>query len=581
MGYSATDARMAVEKAASTDPNVCVTWLEQSKEQKQSAKAAAAKTQPPSKKKKTSNSDSDDSESESGSETESDHLWDPDEDEEMDEPGANSTVVTSPKVGEPFISYHSDRLIAQRDAMVTEACEVLELSPEIVVPMLLRSKWNKEALVQSFYADGSDVVLERAGVKVGQGSLAKSKPPPNTTCPIFASEKCLGFQATPPKDGSGQLTALDCGHWICNQCWKEYLTDKISSNDILNLRCFLCTVPTHQEAAARIQRPGYVIPETLVCELVGPETYAKYSRFVAKNYALTNPNIKWCPEPDCECVVDGTNSGYICNIEHDFAPTVTCQNGHRFCFNCNSKAHAPATCGMVKEWERRNADQGGDETMIWVQLNSSPCPKCTMAIQKNQGCNHMTCRPPMGCGYEYCWICKSKWGECDYYSCNKFKPGEAPKDDKDAALKEKANQLEKYLFYWKRYKAQDLSDKFQANLEVKLNATIEEIRENSTDPTALSLCEKIKEALEQLYHCRNGLKWAFVYAFSVPDSTEKEASDKDLFEQWLSLLAQVSDQLMEELEKPPEEMSLAILSDQVAVAKKNFGNLECGNSLDS
>ena len=82
-------------------------------------------------------------------------------------------------------------------------------------------------------------------------------------------------------------------------------------------------------------------------------------------------------------------------------------------------------------------------------------------------------------------------------------------------------------------------------VQVKLNATIEEIRENSTDPTALSLCEKIKEALEQLYHCRNGLKWAFVYAFSVPDSTEKEASDKDLFEQWLSLLAQVSDQLME------------------------------------
>jgi len=31
---------------------------------------------------------------------------------------------------------------------------------------------------------------------------------------------------------------------------------------------------------------------------------------------------------------------------------------------------------------------------------------------------------------------------------------------------------------------------------------------------------------------------------------------------------------MEELEKPPEEMSLALLSDQVAVAKKNFSNLE-------
>jgi len=32
--------------------------------------------------------------------------------------------------------------------------------------------------------------------------------------------------------------------------------------------------------------------------------------------------------------------------------------------------------------------------------------------------------------------------------------------------------------------------------------------------------------------------------------------------------------LMMELEKPPEEMSLAVLSDQLAIAKKNFANLD-------
>lgn len=82
-----------------------------------------------------------------------------------------------------------------------------------------------------------------------------------------------------------------------------------------------------------------------------------------------------------------------------------------------------------------------------------------------------------------------------------------------------------------------------------------------------------QDALVQLYHCRNGLKWAFVYAFSIPDRTEEEENQKELFEQWLALLAKVSDQLMEELEKPPKHMSLAVLSDMVAVAKKNFQNL--------
>lgn len=136
-------------------------------------------------------------------------------------------------------------------------------------------------------------------------------------------------------------------------------------------RCFLCTVPTHQEAAAAKSKPGYVIPDTMVQELVGAELYAKvcaqcecmrvrplwvchnlcfcqYVRFVAKNYAETNPSIKWCPEPDCQCVVDGANSGYICNIANDYGPTVACESGHRFCFNCNYKAHAPATCQMVQ-----------------------------------------------------------------------------------------------------------------------------------------------------------------------------------------------------------------------------------------
>merc|ERR1711871_1922481 len=190
--------------------------------------------------------------------------------------------------------------------MVTEACEVLEISPEIVVPMLLRAKWNNKALIQSFYADGSDSVLHRAGVKAGAASM-NTTPPPGTTCPIFASENCQGFQSD-ANSTSGGLTALACGHWICNECWREYLVDKIGSNDLLNLRCFLCTVPTHQEAAAAKSKPGYVIPDTMVQELVGAELYAKYVRFVAKNYAETNPSIKWCPEPDCQCVVDGANS---------------------------------------------------------------------------------------------------------------------------------------------------------------------------------------------------------------------------------------------------------------------------------
>lgn len=32
--------------------------------------------------------------------------------------------------------------------------------------------------------------------------------------------------------------------------------------------------------------------------------------------------------------------------------------------------------------------------------------QCQAPIQKNDGCNHMTCR---GCRYEFCWICSGDW----------------------------------------------------------------------------------------------------------------------------------------------------------------------------
>ena len=42
----------------------------------------------------------------------------------------------------------------------------------------------------------------------------------------------------------------------------------------------------------------------------------------------------------------------------------------------------------------------------YIRLNCKPCPKCKTNIEKNQGCQHMTCRK---CMHEFCWICKETW----------------------------------------------------------------------------------------------------------------------------------------------------------------------------
>jgi ariadne-1 len=37
----------------------------------------------------------------------------------------------------------------------------------------------------------------------------------------------------------------------------------------------------------------------------------------------------------------------------------------------------------------------------------------------------MTCKPPLGCGYEFCWVCMESWSTHSkdtggYYKCNKY-----------------------------------------------------------------------------------------------------------------------------------------------------------------
>lgn len=46
-----------------------------------------------------------------------------------------------------------------------------------------------------------------------------------------------------------------------------------------------------------------------------------------------------------------------------------------------------------------------------------------IALDRTTACNHITCK----CSYQFCFVCKSKWGSCSTYSCSKFKVMIPPK----------------------------------------------------------------------------------------------------------------------------------------------------------
>jgi ariadne-1 len=57
---------------------------------------------------------------------------------------------------------------------------------------------------------------------------------------------------------------------------------------------------------------------------------------------------------------------------------------------CGEEAHEPVNCQNLILWKEKC--QNESETANWILANTKRCPKCNTRIEKNQGCNHMTCR---------------------------------------------------------------------------------------------------------------------------------------------------------------------------------------------
>ncbi len=82
------------------------------------------------------------------------------------------------------------------------------------------------------------------------------------------------------------------------------------------------------------------------------------------------------------------------------------------------EGHWPSTCNELK-WFKQIHDKHDPEadremkTLQWLLSYTKDCPKCGNPIEKNGGCNHMSCS---ACKYQFCWICLAGWHP-SHYSC--------------------------------------------------------------------------------------------------------------------------------------------------------------------
>ena len=122
---------------------------------------------------------------------------------------------------------------------------------------------------------------------------------------------------------------------------------------------------------------------------------------------------------DCEVVLYRPNSRKT-SSENDRYTPVTCSCNHSFCFNCGvEEQHFPIKCSVLREFNNK-ADDFLQQILSLDKFQL--CPKCSIGIEKTEGCNHMRCT---NCKYEFCWICLQ---ECPRHlhpkgGCNKVEKG--------------------------------------------------------------------------------------------------------------------------------------------------------------
>ena len=180
---------------------------------------------------------------------------------------------------------------------------------------------------------------------------------------------------------------LKCYHMFCNDCYYEYIKEKVNTNQINRIKC--------PKKNCDIILEDNFIERILIRDI---PLLDKYKKLQAHRQLILNPNVQLCPFPDCE--------SYAMKKEED--NYVSCiKNKHKFCFNC------------LKDWHGNKKCDDNIDKSFQKWRNSSKvkrCPKCKYFIEKNEGCNHITCSV---CGYEFCWLCLGKYssGHFDLGRC--------------------------------------------------------------------------------------------------------------------------------------------------------------------
>ncbi|CAJ0846743.1 13545_t:CDS:2 [Entrophospora sp. SA101] len=413
-----------------------------------------------------------------------------------------------------FKVHSIENIVKNQEDEISHVSNILGIQKQHAATLLRHFRWNKERLIER-YMEEEKAVLKSAGVITDINKAPKFMRSRSFTCDVCCNDDDLN------------TIALSCDHRFCKDCYEHYLTQKIKEEG------------ESRRISCMANKCNVIVDET---------TVAKYRTLLNRTYVDDSESLRWCPAPSCEYAVE-------CHVPQtsltSIVPTVECACCNRFCFGCGLPDHQPSICMLVKKWIKKCEDDS--ETANWISAHTKECGKCQSTIEKNGGCNHMTCRK---CKYEFCWVCMGPWSEhgTSWYNCNRYDEKNSV-DARDSQAKSRSS-LERYLHYYNRFANHEQSAKLDRELYNKTEKKMEEMQQTSD----LSWIEVqfLKKAVDILVQCRMTLKWTYAFAFYLIRNNETE-----IFEDNQRDLEVAVEQLSELLEKPIEPDKIGELKQQV------------------
>lgn len=192
---------------------------------------------------------------------------------------------------------------------------------------------------------------------------------------------------------------LSCGHFFCEQCWQNYISFLILTDQALSGTC--------PAQSCKVKLPSPFIRQYASTKMVTRHIRSRKIEILFK----TKPLLSGVP------VLAVTDSRRVLNNNWTFTANV----GMSTAFECSEEAHRPLSCENFWNW--MNYWGSEYESLEWIINNTKECPKCKVSIEKASICNQVICMS--WCQHEFCWLCLRPWIQHNfrtggYYKCTYY-----------------------------------------------------------------------------------------------------------------------------------------------------------------